>query len=45
MNCVLWMDMRGAGSLREQFKGLINVTGAGLNNTLRWIRLTGECHP
>lgn len=41
MNCVLWMDMRGAGSLREQFKGLINVTGAGLNNTLRWIRLTG----
>jgi xylulokinase len=41
MNCVLWMDMRGAGCLKEHFKGLINVTGAGLNNTLRWIRLTG----
>jgi len=41
MNCVLWMDMRGAPFLREHFKGLINVTGAGLCNTLRWIRLTG----
>ncbi len=41
MNCVLWMDMRGAACLKEQFKGLINITGAGLKNTLRWIRLTG----
>ncbi len=41
MNCILWMDMRAAPYLREQFKGLINVTGAGLRNTLRWIRLTG----
>ena len=41
MNCILWMDMRGAPYLREQFKGLVNVTGAGLLNTLRWIRLTG----
>lgn len=41
MNCVLWMDMRGAQCLKEHFKGLINVTGAGLKNTLRWIRLTG----
>ena len=41
MNCILWMDMRGAAYLKEQFKGLINVTGAGLRNTLRWIRLTG----
>jgi xylulokinase len=41
MNCVLWMDMRGAPYLKEQFKGLINVTGVGLHNTLRWIRLTG----
>jgi len=41
MNCVLWMDMRGERFLKQQFKGLINVTGAGLNNTLRWIRLTG----
>lgn len=41
MNCILWMDMRGAPYLREQFKGLVNVTGAGLLNTLRWIRVTG----
>lgn len=41
MNCILWMDMRGAPHLKRQFKGLINVTGAGLGNTLRWIRLTG----
>ncbi len=41
MNCILWMDMRGAANLKKQFSGLINVTGAGLNNTLRWIRLTG----
>ena len=41
MNCILWMDMRGAPALHEQFKGWINVTGAGLRNTLRWVRLTG----
>jgi xylulokinase len=41
MNCILWMDMRAAPHLREQFKGLINLTGAGLLNTLRWINLTG----
>ena len=41
MNCVLWMDMRGEANLKQQFKGLINVTGAGLRNTLRWIRITG----
>jgi xylulokinase len=41
MNCLLWMDMRGAQYLKEQFKGLVNLTGAGLRNTLRWIRLTG----
>jgi xylulokinase len=41
MNCILWMDMRGAPYLKKQFKGWINVTGAGLLHTLRWIRLTG----
>jgi xylulokinase len=41
MNCILWMDMRGAPHLKRQFKGLINVTAAGLHHTLRWIRLTG----
>jgi len=41
MNCILWMDMRGAASLAKQFKGLVNLTGAGLQKTLKWIRLTG----
>ncbi len=41
MNCILWMDMRGADALEKQFKGLVNLTGAGLRQTLRWIRLTG----
>jgi xylulokinase len=41
MNCILWMDMRGAPYLHKQFKGLVNVTGVGLRNTLRWLRLTG----
>lgn len=41
MNCILWMDMRGAESLEKQFKGTINLTGASLRNTLRWVRLTG----
>ena len=41
MNCLLWMDMRGAPYLKEQFKGLVNLSGAGLRSTLRWIRLTG----
>lgn len=41
MNCVMWMDMRGAPYLKQRFKGTLNLTGAGLRNTLRWIRLTG----
>ncbi|MBN1267164.1 MAG: FGGY-family carbohydrate kinase [Anaerolineales bacterium] len=40
-NCVLWMDMRGAPHLKRHFKGILNVTGAGLLQTLRWIRQTG----
>jgi xylulokinase len=41
MNCVLWMDMRGAPYLKKQFAGHINLTGTGLRRTLQWIRLTG----
>ena len=41
MNCVLWMDMRGASHLRKQFKGLINYNGMSVDNIQRWIRLTG----
>ncbi len=41
MNCILWMDTRGAGQLKKQFHGLVNVSGAGVMNVLRWVRLTG----
>lgn len=41
MNCVLWMDMRGAANLRRQFHGLANLNGLSLAKTLQWVRLTG----
>jgi len=41
MNCILWMDMRGAPYLRKQFAGHINLAGAGFRKSLQWIRLTG----
>jgi xylulokinase len=41
MNCVLWMDMRGAPYLHQQAKGLINLLGVDLFKLVRWIRLTG----
>ena len=41
MNCILWMDMRGAPYLRRQFRGPVNLGGVSLFRTLRWIRLTG----
>ncbi|MFZ5878257.1 MAG: xylulokinase [Chloroflexota bacterium] len=41
MNCILWMDMRGAPYLRKQFGGLLNLGGIDLFRILRWVRLTG----
>jgi xylulokinase len=41
MNCVLWMDTRGAPCLREQFKGWPNLNGAALGRVLHWVRITG----
>jgi xylulokinase len=41
MNCVLWMDMRGAPFLKKQFHSWINFNGVGLLQTLNWIRITG----
>lgn len=41
MNAILWMDMRGAQPLKQQFRGSLNLTGLSLQSTLRWIRLTG----
>jgi xylulokinase len=41
MNCILWMDMRGAPYLNRRMRGLINVAGADVFKLVRWIRLTG----
>jgi xylulokinase len=41
MNCILWMDMRGAPYINERLRGIINVAGAGVLKVLRFIRLTG----
>jgi len=41
MNCLLWMDMRGAPYLNKRIRGFVNVAGADVFKVLRWIRLTG----
>lgn len=41
MNAITWMDMRGAGNLRSQMRGLINVNGYDVFKLLRWLRLCG----
>lgn len=41
MNCVLWMDMRGAPYLRRNVRGKISVAGFDPVKMARWIRLTG----
>ncbi|RPI56377.1 MAG: xylulose kinase, partial [Chloroflexi bacterium] len=41
MNCILWMDMRGAACLRRQAKGAVNLLGVDVLKLVRWIRLTG----
>jgi xylulokinase len=41
MNCILWMDMRGAPYLNKRIRGVINVAGADILKLIRFIRLTG----
>lgn len=41
MNCILWMDMRGARYLNQITQGLVNVAGYDPFKLIRWIRLTG----
>ncbi len=41
MNCILWMDMRGAPYLQRRAHGAINLAGVDVVKLLRWIRLTG----
>ncbi|MDR3574527.1 MAG: FGGY-family carbohydrate kinase [Anaerolineaceae bacterium] len=41
MNCILWMDMRGAKHLNQITQGLVNVAGYDPFKLIRWIKLTG----
>jgi xylulokinase len=41
MNCILWMDMRGAPYLNKRLRGIVNVAGADVFKLIRFIRLTG----
>lgn len=41
MNCIMWMDMRGAPYLHKRLRGLINVGGTDVFKALQFIRLTG----
>ena len=41
MNCVLWMDMRGAPYIRRQVSGKISVAGYDPLKLARYIQMTG----
>lgn len=41
MNCILWMDSRGADSLKQHIRGRINFQGYDVARLARWLRLTG----
>jgi xylulokinase len=41
MNCVLWIDMRGANYLKQITRGPVNVAGYDPIHLLRWVKLTG----
>ena len=41
MNCITWMDMRGAAHLRQITRGLVNVAGYDPRKLIRWLTLTG----
>jgi xylulokinase len=41
MNCIIWMDTRGAEQMRKLHKGLIQVSGYNMMKMLKWIKITG----
>jgi xylulokinase len=41
MNCVLWMDMRGASHLKKITGGVPELAGYNAAKLMRWINLTG----
>lgn len=36
-NCLTWMDTRGAPMVKKVVKGLIEISGYGVTNLMRWI--------
>jgi len=40
-NAIIWMDSRGEPYIREINEGIINISGYGILNILRWLRSTG----
>ncbi|MHA1270472.1 MAG: xylulokinase [Candidatus Helarchaeota archaeon] len=41
MNGIIWMDTRGAKYIKELVGGLIEISGYGITNILKWIKITG----
>lgn len=39
--CITWMDSRGADEVKKLMKGWPTVSGYGLSQVLRWLRITG----
>jgi xylulokinase len=41
MNCIIWMDTRGAEQMKKLHKGLIKISGYNMIKMLKWIKITG----
>ncbi|MBN1380545.1 MAG: FGGY-family carbohydrate kinase [Deltaproteobacteria bacterium] len=41
MNAVIWMDCRGAETVRDMMAGMIKINGLSLFKSMTWLRLTG----
>ncbi len=40
-NCITWLDTRGADLIKKLCGGLIEISGYGITNILRWTKRTG----
>jgi len=40
-NCLIWLDTRSSAIARRLVKGWIKISGYGVANLVRWLRLTG----
>lgn len=41
MNCIIWMDTRGAELIRKFHKSILQVSGYNLFKILKWLSITG----